>query len=131
MPGGSEDHGTTTGSSELFCLITTLLDPLTAPAGELAELYARRWTSETIYRSIKVEQRGGRTATLRSNSPGMVAQELWAMLCVYQAVRHLATDSAATSGIPPKRISFKHALHAAQCTVGADFPPSAPGHQDP
>jgi hypothetical protein len=61
----------------------------------------------------------------------MVAQELWAMLCVYQAVRHLATDSAATSGIPPKRISFKHALHAAQCTVGADFPPSAPGHQDP
>ncbi|MFF3159969.1 transposase [Streptomyces sp. NPDC057910] len=69
-------------SSELFCLITTLLDPETAPAAELAELYARRWTSETIYRSIKVEQRGGRTATLRSNSPDMVAQELWAMLCV-------------------------------------------------
>jgi len=125
------DDGTTAESSELFCLITTLLDPLVAPAGELAELYARRWTSETIYRSIKVEQRGGRTATLRSNSPEMVAQELWAMLCVYQAVRHLATDSAATSGIPPTRISFKHALHAAQRTVGADFPPSAPGRQDP
>lgn len=120
-----------TTSSELFCLITTLLDPASAPAMELAELYARRWTSETIYRSIKVEQRGGRTATLRSNSPEMVAQELWAMLCVYQAVRHLATESAAAAGVPPARISFKHALHAAQRTVGADFPPSAPRRQDP
>jgi hypothetical protein len=118
-------------SSELFCLITTLLDPAAAPAEELTELYSRRWTSETIYRSVKVEQRGGRTATLRSNSPEMVAQELWAMLCVYQAVRHLATDSAAEAGIPPARISFKHALHAAQRTVGADFPPSTPHREDP
>ena len=123
--------GSTTESSELFCLITTLLDPDTAPATELAELYARRWTSETIYRSIKVEQRGGRTATLRSNSPEMVAQELWAMLCVYQSVRHLATDSATQDGIPPAQISFKHALHAAQRTVGAGFPPSTPDRQDP
>ncbi|MGP3686369.1 hypothetical protein ACTVZO_16965 [Streptomyces sp. IBSNAI002] len=53
----------------------------------------------------------------------MVAQELWAMLCVYQAVRHLATTSAAGQGIPPTRISFKHTLHAAQRTDGADFPP--------
>jgi hypothetical protein len=30
---------------------------------------------------IKIEQRGGRTATLRSMSPAMVEQELWAMLC--------------------------------------------------
>ncbi len=121
----------TATSSELFCLITTLLDPEAAPAEELAELYARRWTSETTYRSIKVEQRGGRTATLRSNSPAMVEQELWAMLCVYQAVRDLATDSAADAGIPPARISFKHTLHAAQRTIGADFPPSTPGRQDP
>jgi Insertion element 4 transposase N-terminal/Transposase DDE domain len=124
-------EGTTTESSELFCLISTLLDPAAAPAEELAELYARRWTSETIYRAIKVEQRGGRPATLRSNSPEMVAQELWAMLCVYQAVRHLATDSATENGIPPAQISFKHALHAAQRTVGANFSPSAPDHQDP
>ncbi|MCY0932402.1 hypothetical protein OTB20_40915 [Streptomyces sp. H27-H1] len=56
----------------------------------------------------------------------MVAQELWAMLCVYQAVRHLATDSATEAAIPPARISFQHALNAAQRTAGADFPPRRP-----
>ncbi|MGW3636043.1 transposase [Streptomyces sp. NPDC005122] len=78
-------------TSELFCLITTLLEPETAPALELAELYACRWTSETIYSHIKIEQRGGRTATLRSNSPAMVEHELWAMLCFYQALREPRT----------------------------------------
>src|SRR5690606_722981 len=76
-------------TSELFCLITTLLEPQAAPAAELAELYTWRWTSEAIFKHIKIEQRGGRTATLRSNSPAMVEQELWAMLCVYQATRQL------------------------------------------
>lgn len=127
---------TTTGAqdgqeetSELFCLITTLLDPQAAPARELAELYSRRWTSETIYRAIKIEQRGGRTATLRSNSPETVAQELWAMLCVYQALRHLITRTATETGAAPERVSFKHALDAVRRTVGTDFPPSPPGRE--
>ncbi|MGI5508694.1 transposase [Streptomyces sp. CA-106131] len=51
--------GSTEETSELFCLITTLLDSAQAPADELAELYAVRWTSETIYKNIKIEQRGG------------------------------------------------------------------------
>ena len=72
---------------------------------ELAELYAARWTSETIYRHIKIEQRGGRTATLRSTSPAMVEQELWAMLCVYQAVAHLAADAAESGRACPWRTS--------------------------
>ncbi|MET9915127.1 IS4 family transposase [Streptomyces sp. NPDC006476] len=125
----TDEHGSET--SELFCLITMLLDPVTAPAAELAELYTRRWTSETIYRHIKIEQRGGRTATLRSNSPAMVEQELWAMLCVYQATRQLTTDTAHEHHLPPGHISFKNALNAARRIVGADFPPSPPGRQDP
>jgi hypothetical protein len=128
---GTEDSTGNTETSELFCLITTLLDPASAPAVELAERYAARWTSETIYKHIKIEQRGGRTATLRSNSPEMVEQELWAMLCVYQAVRHLATDTASQAGLPPPRISFKQALDAARRTVGTDFPPSPPRRQGP
>jgi len=31
------------GTAELCCLLTTLLDPATAPAAELAGLYAPRW----------------------------------------------------------------------------------------
>lgn len=105
--------GTTTPASELFCLITTLLDPATAPGAEPAELYAARWTSETIYRHIKIERRGGRTATLRSNSPARVEQELWAMLCVYRATRRLITDTAHLNHLPPAQISFKQAQDAA------------------
>jgi hypothetical protein len=123
--------GATEETSELFCLVTTLLDPGPAPAAELAELYAARWTSETIFRNIKIEQRGGRTATLRSNSPAMVEQELWAMLCVYQAVRGLATDTARHAGLPPAHISFKNTLAAVRRSVGTDFPPSETGRQDP
>jgi hypothetical protein len=123
--------GTAEETSELFCLITTLLDPLTAPAQELAELYTSRWTSETIFKHIKIEQRGGRTATLRSNSPAMVEQELWAMLCVYQAVHHLAIDAAAHAQIPVADISFKNTLAAVRRTVGTAFPPSTADRQGP
>lgn len=118
-------------TSELFCLITTLLEPETAPALELAELYACRWTSETIYRHIKIEQRGGRTATLRSNSPAMVEQELWAMLCVYQALRELVCDAAREHGLPPDHISFKQVLNAARRSVGTAFSPRTTPPQNP
>jgi hypothetical protein len=86
-------------TSEPIRLMTTLLEPHQAPTSELAELYAARWTGEAIFRSITIEQRGGRTATLRSNSPAMVEQELWAMLCVYQAVRDLGPDAAPHTGL--------------------------------
>jgi hypothetical protein len=102
-----------------------------AGAAELAELYACRWTSETICRHIKIEQRDGRTATLRSNSPVMIEQELWAALCVCQATRELITDTAHAHRLPPDHLSFKNALNAARRTVGGDSSPSPPGRQDP
>jgi Transposase DDE domain len=46
------------GCSEVFALLTTLLDPTSAPAPELAELYAQRWELETAMKGIKVGQRG-------------------------------------------------------------------------
>jgi hypothetical protein len=126
-----DDDGTAEETSELFCLITTVLDPGQAPATELAELYAARWTSETIFKHIKIEQRGGRIATLRSNSPAMVEQELWAMLCVYQAVHHLAADTAQRADLPVAHISFKSSLAAVRRSVGTDFPPSETARQTP
>lgn len=99
--------------SELFCLATTLLDPAEAPAADLAALYHDRWQAETGIGEIKTEQRGGPEVVLRSKTPEMVAQEFWAMLCVYQAVRHLISQ-AAPPGLDPGRISFKRAIHAAR-----------------
>ena len=53
---------------------------------------------------------------LRSKSPQMVEQELYAMLCVYQAVRDLISY-AAPSGLDPGRVSFTKAIDAARDTV--------------
>ncbi|MGH3568557.1 MAG: IS4 family transposase, partial [Pseudonocardia sp.] len=73
--------------SELFALATTLLDHQRYPAGELAALYHDRWQAETGIGDLKTTVRGGPDTVLRSQSPTMVAQEFWAMLCVYQAIR--------------------------------------------
>ena len=42
--------------SEVFCLVTSLLGPQEASAGELAELYADRWTSAGILHIWRVDQ---------------------------------------------------------------------------
>ncbi len=97
--------------SELFCLTTTLLDPDTAPAGELAELYHDRWQAETGIGEIKTVERGGPEVVLRSKTPTMVDQEFWAMLCVYQATRDLIAY-AAPPRFDPGRISFTNTFEA-------------------
>jgi hypothetical protein len=99
--------------SELFCLATTLLDPQVAPAADLAGLYHNRWQAETGIGDLKTTQRGGPEVLLRSKTPTMVAQEFWAMVCVYQAVRDLV-GHAATPGLDPSQISFKRAIEAAR-----------------
>ena len=99
--------------SELFCLATTLLDPDHAPAGDLARLYHDRWQAETGIGDLKTTQRGGPEVVLRSKTPAMIAQEFWAMVCVYQAIRDLI-DHTATPGLDPSRISFKRTLEAAR-----------------
>lgn len=109
----AKEEATAEEMSELFCLATTMLDPHTAPAAELADLYPKRWPgAETTIGEMKTIERGGPEVVLRSRSPDLVEQEYWAMLCVYQAIRDLITQ-AAPPGLPPTRISFKHAAEAA------------------
>lgn len=98
--------------SELFCLATTLTDPATAPALELAQLYTQRWEFETLLGALKTRQRGPRIV-LRSHTPDGVRQELWAMFCVYHALRELIVTAADPAGIDPRRISFTHTLRTA------------------
>ena len=75
-------------------LITTILDPELASAGELAAVYHQRWEFESSLAEIETRQRGS-YRVLRSQSPEMVRQEIWALLLTHYAIRALmyeATD---------------------------------------
>jgi Transposase DDE domain. len=108
------------GSDEVYRLATSLLDPETAPALELAVLYHERWESEGIYAEIKTAQRGSR-AVLQSNHPDGVRQEIWAHLIVHHLTRDLMHHAATGARTPldPDRISFR----GAQRLVRQDLSP--------
>ena len=107
--------------TESYRLITTLLDPATAPAGQIARIYAERWESETGYADLKTYLRG-RQQILRSKDPDGVAQEVYALLIVYQLVQ-LARIRAAGARpgqepLDPDRISFTVVLRALTRSIG-------------
>jgi hypothetical protein len=110
-------------SSELFCLVTDLLDPEDYPALDLAGAYPMRWEAETVIGHHKTDMGQG-AAVLHSKDPEGVAQEMWALFAVYQAIHTLIGAAVDATGIPPHTISFPHALAAATDSVTAGFPPS-------
>jgi Insertion element 4 transposase N-terminal/Transposase DDE domain len=110
-------------SSEVFCLVTDLLDVDEHPALDLACAYPMRWGCETVIGHHKTDMGEG-LPVLRSKDPEGVAQEMWALFAVYQAICQLIGAGADAIGIPPAKISFPHALAAATDTITAGFPPS-------
>jgi len=112
------------GTNELICLITSILDPAEATAIELATAYHERWESETSYQEKKTYlRRSGRV--LRSKSPEMVRQEIWALLLTHHAIRRLRCHAADEAGLDPDRLSFMRSLRVIrrQVTDQADFSP--------
>ena len=120
-PDGGPDRAE--DSSEVFALVTDLLDIEAYPALDLACAYPMRWECETVIGHHKTDMGQG-MAVLRSKDPEGVAQEMWALFAVYQAIHTLIGAAADATGIPPDRISFPHALAAATDSVTAGFPPS-------
>ena len=99
------------GHFGLFCLITTLLDHEFAPAVELAEAYAQRWEIELSFDEIEIHQTGGERV-LRSRTPELVKQEIWSLLLVHYAIRHVMKDAADTVGTDPDELSFMRSYRA-------------------
>ena len=89
-------------------LWTTLRDPRTAPALELARVYASRWEHEVYFREIKRQLR--RTALLQSHTVETGAQEI-AAIVLASAVMASERARAATGQIPALRISFGQILN--------------------
>jgi hypothetical protein len=111
----------TAESSEVFCLVTSLLDTEEYPALDLACCYPDRWGCETVIGHHKTDMGEGQPV-LRSKDPEGVTQEMWALFAVYQAICRIVGIGVNAAGIPPARISFPHALAAATDTIAA-FPP--------
>jgi len=84
-------------------LWTTLLDPKTAPAAELIELYAKRWEHELFYREIKRQLR--KSGLLQSHTVTTAAQEI-AALVLAAALLARERDRAAAGQVPVLRVSF-------------------------
>jgi len=108
-------------TSELFCLVTDLLDPGRYPALDLACCYPARWGCETVIGHHKTDMGEGQPV-LRSKDPAGVEQEMWALFAVYQAICTITGIGAVAAGIPPDKISFPRALAAATDTVAAFSP---------
>jgi len=84
-------------------LWTSLLDPATAPALDLAQLYAHRWEHELYFRELKRHIR--KTDVLQSHTVDTAAQEIAALVLV-SAVLAVERQRAADGQVPVLRVSF-------------------------
>ena len=98
-----------TPTEDSYRLVTNILDPLQAPALELAALYHERWEIEGVFDEFKTHLRANSTV-LRSKTPDLVLQELWGLLLAHFAIRKLMAQAAWTRDLDPDRLSFTHAV---------------------
>ena len=88
-------------------LWTSLLDPQSAPAQELIELYARRWEHELYYRELKRQLR--KSEVLQSHTLETGAQEIAAVVLA-SALLARERARAAAGEVPVLRVSFVKTL---------------------
>ena len=100
-------------------LLTTILDPKIS-AKALVVHYHKRWDIEVAFDEIKTHQcatlRGQAPTILRSKTPALVEQELYATVIVYNLVRERIHQAAMETNKDARRISF---LDALQCIIDA------------
>ena len=118
----------------LYRLVTTILDPASAPAADLAALYHERWEIEGALAELKTQLRGAQVV-LRSKTAALVRQEFWGLALAHFAVRGLMHEAALRAEEDPdtlatlgaSRLSFLHAVRVVRRKLPllAAFPPSA------
>ena len=70
-------------------------------------MYRNRWQVELDFRNLKTTL--GLEA-LRCRSPQMAEKEIWVYMLAYNLIRLAMVHSAKRAGIPPRQLSFKHAV---------------------
>jgi Insertion element 4 transposase N-terminal/Transposase DDE domain len=101
--------GSATPTEDSYRLVTNILEPVQAPALELAALYHERWEIEGVFDEFKTHLRANSTV-LRSKTPDLVLQELWGLLLAHFAIRQLMAQAAWPRGLDPDVLSFTHAV---------------------
>lgn len=97
------------GDPERIRVITTLLDPDRAPAIKIAALYQQRWEFELTLDEIETHQMS-HTRLLRSRTPELIGQEIWALLLAHYAIRSFLREAADDVGEDIDRLSFMRAI---------------------
>jgi hypothetical protein len=90
---------------QVYRLVTTLLDPFTHPAKELAVLYHERWQVELVIDEADTHLRLS-ARTLRSLTANGVIQELYGLLLAHTLLRTLMLRAAQPQELAPTTISF-------------------------
>ncbi len=107
-----------------YRLLSTLLDPVLAPAVELATLYHERWEVESVFDELKTHL-AQRRRTLRSKTPDGVRQEFSGWVLAHYAVCWLMHQTASEHKLAQRRLSFTghvQLMRRSQPRSGA-FPP--------
>ena len=107
-----------------YRLLSTLLDPVQAPAVELATLYHERWEVESVFDELKTHL-AQRRRTLRSKTPNGVRQEFFGWVLAHYAVCWLMHQTASEHKLEQRRLSFTghvQLMRRSQPRSGA-FPP--------
>ncbi|HEY0351478.1 MAG TPA: IS4 family transposase [Gemmatimonadales bacterium] len=112
------------GADRIYRLVTTVLDPRTAPAADLAALYHERWEDEGVLAEVKVTMPGQRLM-LRSRRPDLILQEVYGLLLTHFAIRHLMYEASRQAACDPDTLSFKHTIEIVRRNLPfyAAFPP--------
>ena len=115
-------------------LVTTLLDPQSYPAAEIAGLFRQRWQVEVDLRDLKITLG---MDVLKGHSVDVVMKEVQVFVLVYNLVRLVILKSARAQRVRPHRISFIDALRWLQpAKPGQALPdliinPERPGRVEP
>src|SRR5947208_3675282 len=108
-------------ADQVYRLATTLLDPIAAPAKEVAACYHERWELELVYDELQEHQLS--SPVLLSKTAMGVMQEAWAMLLGHYALRAWMMRSAQQSpAMDVDRLSFTQAV----CVLGTALTLSVP-----
>jgi len=96
--------------------VTNILDPIEAPALELAALYHERWEIEGVFDEFKTHLRANSTV-LRSKTPDLVLQELWGLLLAHFAIRQLMAQAATRSRGTPRASALVRLITRTACVA--------------